>query len=287
MHLSDLEDIEDDDCEKLDSDCEKLAPDEQDLQRAMVVSGAPQKRDCSSELHLSLANSFHAFPCAIKNVAALPPLPSDFVDPVVSKAPCSTGPAGTVSLSHFEVSDKPRIWSLARTAASGVILSPQHSSELRTGNLGGDCQLQSTRLPGAPTGQSGGIRGPHESSPVINTENSFQEGSILHSKVYGTGSYSHKGLQLHCSPYATLPDTCQYSSVDGMSPYTCNVPHIIRDKMCVLFNTDRNTVIYIIHSHTSHMQHCQLCCWISEKHIFSLCSDTPYLRYSRSACTQA
>lgn len=225
LHLSDLEDMDEDDCDKLDSDCEKVAADEQDLQRAIAVSGAPQKRDCSSELQLSLTNSFHAFPCAIKSVTTLPPLPSDFLDPVASKAPSSTGPAagGTVSLSHFETSDKPRIWSLARTAASGVILSPQqHGSELRTGNLTGDCQLQSTRLTGAPAGQCGGMRSLHENSSVTNAESPFSEGSSLHSKVYGTGSYSHKGLQLHCSSYAALPDTCQYSTIDGMSPFTCS-----------------------------------------------------------------
>lgn len=210
--------MDDDDCDKLDSDCEKVASDEHDLQRTMAGSGAPQKRDCSSELHLSLTNSFHSFPCAIKNVTTLPPLPADFLDPVVSKAPSSTSPAaGTVSLSHYEASDKPRIWSLARTAASGVILSPQqHGSELRTGNSTGDCQLQSTRLIGAPTGQCAGIRGLHESSSVTNVESPFSEGSSLHSKVYGTSSYGPKSLQLHSS-YAALPDTCQYSTIEGMS----------------------------------------------------------------------
>ncbi|XP_063334994.1 Iroquois homeobox protein 6a isoform X2 [Pelmatolapia mariae] len=219
LHLSDLEDMDDDDCDKLDSDCEKVASDEHDLQRTMAGSGAPQKRDCSSELHLSLTNSFHSFPCAIKNVTTLPPLPADFLDPVVSKAPSSTSPAaGTVSLSHYEASDKPRIWSLARTAASGVILSPQqHGSELRTGNSTGDCQLQSTRLIGAPTGQCAGIRGLHESSSVTNVESPFSEGSSLHSKVYGTSSYGPKNLQLHCSSYAALPDTCQYSTIEGFS----------------------------------------------------------------------
>ncbi|KAK1891136.1 Iroquois-class homeodomain protein IRX-6 [Dissostichus eleginoides] len=182
LRLSDLEDMDDDDCEKLDSDCEKGAADEQDLQRVMALSGPPQKRDCNSELHLSLTNSFHPFPCTIK------------------------------------ASDKPRIWSLARTAASGVILSPQqHGSELRTGNTTGDCQLQSPRLTGTLTGQCGGMRGLHESGGVTNTESPFAEGLSLHSKVYGTGSYSHKDLQLHCSSYSALPDTCQYSTIEGFS----------------------------------------------------------------------
>lgn len=210
--------MDEDDCDKLDSDCEKMAADEQDLHRAMVVPGAHQKKDCSSELHLSLNNSFHSslgFPCAIKSVTTLPPLPSNFLDPVVSKAASLTDSStGTVSLSHFEASDKPRIWSLARTAASGVILSPQqHGSELRTGSLTGDCQLQSVRLSGAPTGQCGATRALHDSG---STESSFPEGLSLHSKVYGTSSYNHKSLQLQSSPYITVPaDTCQYPSIEG------------------------------------------------------------------------
>uniref|UniRef100_A0A1A8IG72 Iroquois homeobox protein 6a n=1 Tax=Nothobranchius kuhntae TaxID=321403 RepID=A0A1A8IG72_NOTKU len=215
LHLSELEDMDEDGCDKLDSDCEKVAADEQDIQRAMVMSGPPQKRDCSSELHLSLNNSFHSFPCAIKSVTALPPLPSDFLDPMVSKAAPLTAPSPGTVQSHFEASDKPRIWSLARTAASGVILSPQlHGSELRTGSLTGDCQLQSSRLSGVPVGQCGATRGLHESGSA---ESSFPEGLSLHSKVYGTSGYNHKGLQLHSSPYAAVSDTCQYPATEGFS----------------------------------------------------------------------
>uniref|UniRef100_A0A1A8QUV7 Iroquois homeobox protein 6a n=6 Tax=Nothobranchius TaxID=28779 RepID=A0A1A8QUV7_9TELE len=215
LHLSELEDMDEDGCDKLDSDCEKVAADEQDIQRSMVMSGPPQKRDCSSELHLSLNNSFHSFPCAIKSITALPPLPSDFLDPMVSKAAPLTAPSPGTVQSHFEASDKPRIWSLARTAASGVILSPQlHGSELRTGSLTGDCQLQSSRLSGVPVGQCGATRGLHESGSA---ESSFPEGLSLHSKVYGTSGYNHKGLQLHSSPYAAVSDTCQYPTTEGFS----------------------------------------------------------------------
>ncbi|KAM4593421.1 Iroquois homeobox protein 6a isoform 2-T2 [Odontesthes bonariensis] len=243
LHLSDLDDMDEDDCDKLDSDCEKVAADEQDLHRAMAASGAPHKRDCSSELHLSLTNSFHSFPCAIKSVTTLPPLSSDFLDPALSKAASLTGPsAGTVSLSHFEASDKPRIWSLARTAASGVILSPQeHGSELRTGNSTGDCQLQSTRLSGAPTGQCGAMRGLHDSSSVTNADSSFPDGSSLHSKVYGTSSYTHKGLQLQCSSYAALPDTCQYSTIEGFSSGKAEIHSSDLSEACGTVQDDKVT----------------------------------------------
>ncbi|XP_037553498.1 iroquois-class homeodomain protein IRX-6a [Nematolebias whitei] len=239
LHLSDLEDMDEDDCDKLDSDCEKVAADEQELQRAMAVSEAPQKRDCSSELHLSLSNSFHSFPCAIKGVTTLPPLPSDFLDPVVSKASALSSPsAGTVSLSHFEASDKPRIWSIARTAASGVILNPQqHDLELRTGSLTGDCQLQSTRLSGASAGQCG-TRGLHDSG---STESSFTEGSSLHSKVYGTSNYNHKGLHLHSSSYAAVPDTCQYPSLEAFSGGKVEIQSTDLSEACGTVQDDKVT----------------------------------------------
>ncbi|XP_061567175.1 Iroquois homeobox protein 6a isoform X1 [Cololabis saira] len=241
LHLSDLEDMDEDDCDKLESDCEKTAADEQDFQRAMAVSAAPPKKDCSSELHLSLTNSFHSFPCAIKSVAALPPLPSDFLDPVVPK-PASGPSAGTVSLSHFEASEKPRIWSLARTAASGVILSPQQlGPELRTGNSTGDCQLQSVRLAGVPTGQCGAMRGLHETGSINNAESTFPEGSSLHSKVYGTSSYGHKGLQLHCSSYSALPETCQYSTIEGFSGGKAEIQSSDLSEACGTLQDDKVT----------------------------------------------
>ncbi|XP_054626884.1 iroquois-class homeodomain protein IRX-6a isoform X3 [Dunckerocampus dactyliophorus] len=209
LHLSDLDDMDEDDCDKLDSECEKVVSDEQDLHRVGALPGSPPKRDCSSELHLNVSNSFHhTFPCTIKT--SLPPLPSDFLDP-----PKTTG---NLTLSHFEVSDKPRIWSLARTAASSVILSPQHAAELRTGNSSGDCQLQRlSGAPNAPSGQCGLMRGLQDASSVPNAASPFPEGPSLHSKVYGLSSYNHKGLQLHCPSYAALPDTCQYATTEGFS----------------------------------------------------------------------
>ncbi|XP_010890975.1 iroquois-class homeodomain protein IRX-6a isoform X1 [Esox lucius] len=233
LNLSDLEDMEDEDCDKLDSDCEKGHEEQQDLQRTMsggsVGPGGPSKRDCSLELSLALPNSFHhSFPCGIKSLPALPSLsalPSDFIDPLVTSKPPSTTtvPTGphTVSLSHFDVSDreKPRIWSLARTAATGVILgSVDHrASELRTGRTAGDCQLQGARLPVTGNEHCGPLRGLQDPTNISNAENPFQEGPLLHSKIYSTGSYNHKALQLHCSSFAALSETCQYSTIEGFS----------------------------------------------------------------------
>ncbi|XP_031425062.1 iroquois-class homeodomain protein IRX-6a isoform X2 [Clupea harengus] len=208
LHLSDLDDIEDEDCDKLDSDCEKITQDEQVLHTAMSV--APPKRDCNPELSLT---SFPTFPCNIKGV---PNLTSDFLEPIATSKPSSGISTGSVSLSHFESSDKPRIWSLARTAATGCL----QGSNIRTGNLAVDCQLQATRLPGTGSGHCRDLQVLQD--PANNLPSGpYQEGPLTaapppsHNKVYHTGSYNHKALQLHCSSYPALTDACQYSSIDG------------------------------------------------------------------------
>ncbi|XP_033844135.1 iroquois-class homeodomain protein IRX-6a [Periophthalmus magnuspinnatus] len=235
LQLSDLDDMDDEDCDKLDSDCEKVTGDGPDLQ-AMTISGSLQKRDCSSELHLSLPNTFHtAFPCPIKS--SLPPLTTDYPDPVVSRS--SSSPMGT--LSHFESPDKPRIWSLARTAALGVILSPQQQQSQPSS--GSSCQLQSTRLPVSPAGQCAGIRGLNENSSLSNLENSFSsESSVLHPKVYGAGSYSHKGIHLHCSSYPGLADTYPYTStIEGFPSGKAETPSPDLSQACATLADDKVT----------------------------------------------
>lgn len=197
LHLSDLEDMDDDDCDKLQSECAKAVGEQRDLQRALAPPGAPHRRDCGSELQLlNVGDSFQGFQgCGLK-----PSLPPDFLEPLVPpKAPTSASSAasssssslvlaGAPTLSHFEVADKPRIWSLARTAASGVLLSP----ELRATEPGGDCQLQEEQVLG--------VAQAHSLFP--------QGGATLHHKLYSaTAGYG--------STYSLLPETCQYSTGPG------------------------------------------------------------------------
>ncbi|XP_062327199.1 Iroquois homeobox protein 6a isoform X1 [Osmerus eperlanus] len=238
LRLSDLEDMDEEDCDKLDSDCEKVTPEDQELDRSM--GAAPPKRDCSSEI--PLPNSFQPFHCSIKSA---PGLPSDFLDPMVSKPLSSSiaAPVGNMSLAHFGVADKPRIWSLAHTAATGVILGSHPASELRTGSTAGDCQLQGTRLTGTPSGQCGALRGLQDpTSQVSNAENPFQEGPTLHSKLYSTaGSYSHKALQLHCSSYPALSDICQYSTIEGFPSRKAETEPSELSDTCVTLLDDKVT----------------------------------------------
>ncbi|XP_015223889.1 Iroquois homeobox protein 6a isoform X1 [Lepisosteus oculatus] len=203
LRLSDLEDMDDEDCDKLDSDGEKASRGEPGLRRALATE--PPKRDCS--LALAIPNNLHAFPCNNKGLGAVA---SDFLDSPVTK-PAGVVPTTGVALSHFEAAEKPRIWSLARTAATSVILGPTHSSsEARTGGM--DCQLQAGRLSMVSGGQYRELRCLQD---LPNSETSFPDAPHSHSKMYRTPGLNYKPLQLHCSSYPVLPETCQYSSLEG------------------------------------------------------------------------
>lgn len=226
LHLSDLDEMDDDDCDKLQSECEKVVGEQRDLQRALAAPRGPHRRDCGSELQLNAGDSFQGFQgCSLKT-----PLPSDFLDPVVPpKAPTSISSsssssssslvlAGTPSLSHFEAPDKPRIWSLARTAASGVLLSP----EVRAAEPGSDCQLQEEQVLG--------VAQAHGLFP--------QGGATLHHKLYSaTAGYGHKDVQLHCSSYSLLPEACQYSTGPGTEP---NSFTFTTEKSCPLLSASQH-----------------------------------------------
>ncbi|XP_064169511.1 Iroquois homeobox protein 6a isoform X1 [Anguilla rostrata] len=212
LQLSDLEDMEDDDCDKLDSDSDKVSHGELAPHRSMA--GELQKADCNGRLAPPL-NSFHAFACNNKSAEALA---SDLLEPAATKPPTAIA-TGTLALSHFEVSEKPRIWSLARTAAPDAVLGgSRHGDDFRTGNANTDCRLQAARLTVASRGRCGEPRHPQDTANVPGVDNSFQEeGPRSQNKVYGSSSFSHKPLQLHCSSYPMFSNTCQYSSTEGFS----------------------------------------------------------------------
>lgn len=204
LQFSDLDDMEDEECDKLDSDCEKSGQDD-------LPTCSPPKRDCNPDIPLH--SNFTSFPCGLKSLGPLNP---DYLDPLGSKpqqqqsSPQSTS-INTVALSHFDSSEKPRIWSLARTAAAGVVLGTQHVGDVRTGPV--DCQMQGVRLPTVGAVQCGELKGLQDPTNLSNTESLFQEGLQGIHKTYNSGSY--KTLQLHSSSYPGLTESCQYSSMEG------------------------------------------------------------------------
>ncbi|KAG9352563.1 hypothetical protein JZ751_020977 [Albula glossodonta] len=206
LQLSDLDDMDEDDGDKAESDAERASQEELGLQQA--VAAELLRRDCSAAL--PLPHGFHAFACNNKSVAAAP---SEFPASGAAK-PSPTVPMGTVALSHFDMPEKPRIWSLAQTAATNVILGTHHGNELRTGNGGLECQLPTGKVTMAGSGQCREL-GRREATDLASVEPSFPAGLQSHNKIYNTSGFSHKPLQLHCSTYPVLSDTCQYSSIQG------------------------------------------------------------------------
>ncbi|KAJ8333746.1 hypothetical protein SKAU_G00410650 [Synaphobranchus kaupii] len=204
LQLSDLEDMNDGDCDKVNSDCEKVSQEELSLQQAMAAELL--KRGCISAL--PLPNSFHTLACGNKRVTALP---SEFLDPTMSKSSPAV-PMGTAALSHLDVPEKPRIWLLARTAATDIGLGLHPGSKLRTGNISLDCQLPTVKLTMTGSGQCRELGSPDKTN-LPSVEASFEVGLQSQKKVYGVSGFTQKPL--HCSSYPVSSDTCQYSSVEG------------------------------------------------------------------------
>lgn len=173
---------------------------------------SPPKRDCSSDL--PSPSSFPAFPCKVKGVMALVP----DLDTSGSKQQTQQLPAlhpasiGPISLPNFQVLDqKPRIWSLARTAATGMT---QHRQDLQT-----ECQLQAARVPVVGRGgHCAGSKGLQDPTNLGNSESLFEEGAPGLNKVYSAANY--RGLQLHCSSYQAVTDSYQYSTMEGIESWS-------------------------------------------------------------------
>ncbi|TSP90522.1 Iroquois-class homeodomain protein IRX-6 [Bagarius yarrelli] len=209
LRLSDLDNIEDDDedCDKLDSDCEKPSQDMASLPLPSLPISSPTKRDCSSDL--PSPSSFPAFPCKVKGVMALAPDldTSGFKQQPQQLPALHHAAVGPITLPNFQVlNQKPRIWSLARTVASGMT---QHRQELQT-----ECQLQAARVPVVGGGRHCvGYKGLQNPTNLGNSDSLFEEGAPGLNKVYSAANY--RGLQLHCSSYQAVTDSYQYSTMEG------------------------------------------------------------------------
>ncbi|XP_046696050.1 iroquois-class homeodomain protein IRX-6a isoform X2 [Silurus meridionalis] len=209
LRLSDLDNIddEDEDCDKLDSDCEKPSQDMALLSLPSLPIANPLKRDCSSDL--PSPSNFSAFPCKVKGIMALvPDLDTSGSKQQPQQLPAlHPSPIGSISLPNFQVLDqKPRIWSLARTAATEMT---QHRQELQT-----ECQAQAARVPlVVSSGNCAGSKGLQNPINLGNSENLFEERAPSLNKVYSAANY--RGLQLHCSSYQAVTDCYQYSNMEG------------------------------------------------------------------------
>uniref|UniRef100_A0A8C9REK9 Iroquois homeobox 6a n=1 Tax=Scleropages formosus TaxID=113540 RepID=A0A8C9REK9_SCLFO len=205
LRLSDLDEMDEEDCEKLDSDCEKASQEQQGLQTPMP--GGPAKRDCSGTM--VPPSNFHTFSSSNKALSSIAP---DFLGPVGVKSLSAALPAASV-LPPFDVPGKPLIWSPARTADVSMLTGLPQDSGLRTGSAGVDCQLQSSSVPMAGRCREPGAS--QDGAGLPPTESAFREGPPAHGKAYSPAGFTSKNLQLQCPSYPLLSDTCHYLSVEG------------------------------------------------------------------------
>ncbi|XP_023695489.1 Iroquois homeobox protein 6a-like isoform X2 [Paramormyrops kingsleyae] len=192
LPLSDEDDVDDEGCGKGDDDCQ-ASDEERGLRHA--VAREPPERDCSGML--GLPSHLGMFACSEKHMAA-----ADFMRSVEVKTPAGVGSIST-DPPHFQTSEKPRIWSLAHTAASGTLRSPHPSKELSTSNVAVNCSPQPAMVPVTRGGQCAELKGQQE---LPNAQS--------HKKGHGT-AFNQKPPQLHCASYPMLSD--HFVSAEGFS----------------------------------------------------------------------
>ncbi|XP_062845899.1 Iroquois homeobox protein 6a [Trichomycterus rosablanca] len=212
LHLSDLDDLEDEDedLDKLDSDCEKSNQDAAPLSKPSLPAFSPPRRDCPE---LPPPSTFSAFPCKMKSVMALVP---DYLDPLCSIQQSQQLPSLPASIGSVSMSDqKPRIWSLARTAAPEI---GQRGQEIQAG-----IKTEAARVPRVGSGEHcGNAKGLQDPSILGETESLFEKAAQGANKVYSTASY--RGLQRHCSSYQASTNSCQFSTMEGSCSGGKSVP---------------------------------------------------------------
>ncbi|XP_067853566.1 Iroquois homeobox protein 6a isoform X1 [Heptranchias perlo] len=181
LRLSDLDDLEDDESEKLESDQEKT-PSEIGPGRVLVES---EESDCN----VSPQSNQHTFPCSKNNST----LGSDFLETISNKPSVSV--ASNSLPQRFGTAEKPKIWSLAHTAASNTLVGCQ-SGQSRTGMYCAEVR------PVQGTG--------NQADDIISLGDSSQAARILRTSAFNLQTLVATG-QLQCASYPTL-DNCQYTS---------------------------------------------------------------------------
>nr|XP_006207899.1 iroquois-class homeodomain protein IRX-6 isoform X1 [Vicugna pacos] len=191
LRLSDLEDLEEEEDEEADEEEEvvtatdrlaELHKDSQSLpevQRAAAREGRPERRECS---------------LAAPRFSFTEPRGSGEADFL------RVEPGGPRLTMHYPCSEKPRIWSLAHTAAAsgGVEGAPPSLPRTRSP----ECHL----IPGQPPGS--GTR------PTVRRDSACEEPSRV-AKAFGNRTFALQGLPPNCAPCPWRREPaaqCQYPS---------------------------------------------------------------------------
>ncbi|XP_059849448.1 Iroquois homeobox protein 6a [Hypanus sabinus] len=175
-----LSDLEDDESEKLESDHEK-APSEIRSRRGLIET---EGNDCN----VSPSNNLHTS-CS-KNCSTPE---SDFLDTITNKPSVSV--ASNSLPQRFGTAEKPRIWSLAHTAASNCLVGCQNG------------QSRIARYCAEVRPSQGMV---NQVDDIISLGDSSQAARILRTSTFNLQTLVAAG-QLHCASYPAL-DNCQYTS---------------------------------------------------------------------------
>lgn len=149
------------------------------------------------DCNLSAPNKQRA-PCS-KNCSSLE---SDFLGTIANKSPVSQ--ASNNLPQRFGTAEKPRIWSLAHTAASNSLVSCQNGQN-RTARYCAEVKPPQVTV--------------NQVEDIISLGDSSQAARILRTSAFNLQSLVASG-QLHCASYPAL-DNCQYTS--GTSGFVRNM----------------------------------------------------------------
>ncbi|XP_074864889.1 iroquois-class homeodomain protein IRX-6 [Carettochelys insculpta] len=189
LSLSDLDGLEEDEAEKTDAD--RADEPHQAASSASAAAAESDNCDCS----LTSPSHFHTLPCT-------QPLPvaGDFSEPGGQKAAPAVGGGSQGQL--YEPPDKPRIWSLAHTAAANARAGPPPAAQ-RT--VSPDCLLG----PGRPSVPGHCPEASLRTQPPA--DSAFQEPPPP-AKIFRNSQFHWQPLQLSSAACAGLGETCQYPS---------------------------------------------------------------------------
>ncbi|KAH0619646.1 hypothetical protein JD844_000479, partial [Phrynosoma platyrhinos] len=196
LHLSDLEDMEEEDPE-IKAVSELKHP----QQEALLISSNTLVESQKTNCNLTPSGHFHAFPCAKVDST----ITGDFL---VHKGATLVGSLGS-QVQPYEAPEKPRIWSLAHTAGANVIVGPTSNSAQRTESP--DCLVLRGRLSGAGGQCSEGrpLGGLVRTQPI---HDKALEELAQPAKIFKNSTFNLQSISLNYASYPMLGETCQYAT---------------------------------------------------------------------------
>ncbi|XP_043937943.1 iroquois-class homeodomain protein IRX-6 [Protopterus annectens] len=193
--MSDLDDLEEGELEKRSISHAKIQTESQVIS-SLVESG---KSDCR---HTYLPHIYTSG-CKKTNQTAT----AQFIETIVARS--SSLLAYPMPKQHCEATEKPRIWSLAHTAAATPSIESE-SKEQRTETVTPDCQVQGARL-SYGTGLCTEVKSLQNVRSLPRHENYTYDNEQRDSTIFRT-SFNTQSLSLNSPSYTTTGDTCKMSS---------------------------------------------------------------------------